>query len=279
VIALDHVTEGADAVLEVRDVALAFGGTKALNGASMAFRHNRTTGLIGPNGAGKSTLINVITAFQAPDHGSVLYQGKEIIGSTPDKLSRQGLLRTFQQPRIFPALSVLENVLVANRTGTDSSLWGALTRIPMMAKEKTAVAAAWETLEQFDLAHLANHPGGQISGGQQRLLELARISQQHPRVLLLDEPTAGVSPLLRPVMVDHIRRLRLQTGCTVVIVEHNMAVIEALCDDVLVMAQGALLTSGTMAQIREHPEVLDAYLGSSTTAHGQLGGGTPRRAK
>lgn len=264
---------GDDSVLEVRDLRLSFGGTKALDGASIVFRRDLVTGLIGPNGAGKSTLINVVTGFQAPQGGEVLYEGVDVLGSTPNRLSRQGLVRTFQQPRIFPALSVLENVLVANRTGTETSPWAALTRVGMRRKERAAESGAWETLARFDLAHLANHPGGQISGGQQRLLELARISQQQPTVLLLDEPTAGVSPVLRPTMVEHIKRMRRETGCTVVIVEHNMAVIEALSDQVHVMTQGRLLTSGTMAEIRQHEHVLEAYLGSSTTAHGQLGGG------
>lgn len=269
-------TPAGDTVLEVRDIRVAFGGTKALDGASMAFARDKVTGLVGPNGAGKSTLINVISGFQVPQSGEVIYQGRDIVGTVPNRLGGKGLLRTFQQPRIFPALSVLENVLVANRSGTDTSPWGALTRVGMRRKEKVAEAAAWITLDQFDLAHLANQPGGQISGGQQRLLELARISQQEPKVLMLDEPTAGVSPMLRPVMVDHIKRMRNETGCTVIIVEHNMAVIEALSDQVHVMAQGVLLTSGTMAEIRQHKEVLEAYLGASTTSRGQLGGGASK---
>jgi ABC-type branched-subunit amino acid transport system ATPase component len=272
-----NALDARDNALETRELRVSFGGTHALNGASLSFGRDTVTGLIGPNGAGKSTLINVVTGFQKPQGGAVLYEGEDVLGSTPDRLNRQGVVRTFQQPRVFSKLSVLENVLVANRDGTDSSPIGALTRMGMVRKDRRALDAAWETLEQFELAHLANHPGGQISGGQQRLLELARISQQQPRVLLLDEPTAGVSPLLRPVMVEHIRRMRRESHCAVVLVEHNMAVVEALSDWVLVMAEGKLLTSGTMGQIRQHASVLEAYLGTSTAARGQLGGGIYKR--
>jgi ABC-type branched-subunit amino acid transport system ATPase component len=163
--------------------------------------------------------------------------------------------------------------MVANRDGVDSSPLGALLRMRTRRREKIAEAHAWETLERFDLTHLANHPGGKISGGQQRLLELARVSQLKPRVLMLDEPTAGVSPLLRPVMVEHIARLRQETGCAVILVEHNMAVVEALADWIHVMARGKLLSSGEMHQIREDPHVREAYLGTSPAAAGQLGGG------
>lgn len=249
--------------LTARDVRVSFGGIHALAGVDLTFPPGRVSALIGPNGAGKSTLVNVFTGFQSPTAGQVLLDGRDVTRTSAQQRVALGVIRSFQSPRVLPALSVLENVLLAEPGRPSTSAAAALFRRRSTRRdEDAAVVRAYEALSGFGLLRVAHHRGGEISGGQQRLVELARLSLVRPSFMLLDEPTAGVAPAMRQVMVDHLRRLHASSGAALIIVEHDMSVVEAVADEVFVMADGALLTHGTMAQVRGDQRVVEAYLGT-----------------
>lgn len=254
-------------VLACRNLSVRFGGKVALDDCSISFASNQIHGLIGPNGAGKTTLLNVLSGFQRPQIGEVLMGGEDVTGWTVYRLHRIGIVRTFQSPRIFPDLTVLENVLVADSHFSAGGLHDALWRRRRTRRLDEELAhRSIELLRQFDLLGVANNRGDEISGGQQRLLEMARVLHQRPRVLLLDEPTAGVNPTLRKRLIEHIRGLHSKWELPIVLVEHNMRVVEELSQVVHVMAQGRLLVSGNMSQLRENRDVVDAYLGHNVMA-------------
>ncbi|KQX66032.1 ABC transporter ATP-binding protein [Angustibacter sp. Root456] len=253
--------------LAAQDVHVAFGGIRALAGVDVAFPPGRISALIGPNGAGKSTLVNVLTGFQAPTSGTVRLGGRDITRTSAHRRVRLGLLRSFQSPRVVPALSVLENVLLAEPERPSTSAAAAVLRRRRTRRdEDDAVARAHAALASFGLLRVAHHRGGEISGGQQRLVELARLSLVPSAFMILDEPTAGVAPAMRQVMVDHLRSLHASSGAALVIVEHDMAVVEAVAEEVFVMADGALLTHGSMADVRADARVVEAYLGATEVA-------------
>lgn len=245
----------------VKDVSVRFGGIRALNNVNLEFGHRGITAIIGPNGAGKSTLANVISGFQRNHSGSVTLGLEHLTGAHPSRISRAGVMRTFQRPRLLPGLSVLENVMIADRKLFFGVPWSNCLPRRKFRSSACAVGRAWAALEKFELTAIAQNSGLEISGGQQRLVELARMSLRAPRFLILDEPTAGVAPAMRRVMLGHLRTLRKTTGACLIIIEHDMSVVEALSEEVFVMAEGGLLTSGTMSEVRSDPRVLDAYLG------------------
>jgi ABC-type branched-subunit amino acid transport system ATPase component len=215
------------------------------------------SGLIGPNGSGKTTLFNVITGYEKPDSGTVSFDGAEITRAGPSRVFGLGVGRTFQITRIFPRISVLENMLVA--TQRDEGWLRGLTR---SKSSKSELVAAMEWLDFVGIGRLAPQPAGSLSFGQRKLLELAYVLVADPDVILLDEPAGGVNLTLINEIADKIRSLN-KSGKTFLIVEHNMEFVMNLCDRVTVMHQGSDLVSGTPSEIRNDPRVLDAYLGGS----------------
>lgn len=241
-------------LLTVEDVRKDYGGVQALRGCTMTFAEGKINGLIGPNGSGKTTLFNAITGYERPDSGRVLLRGKDMTAATPDAVFAAGIGRTFQLTRIFTRLTVLENVHVAaQRQG-----FVAQARGWDSAAERER---AMEVLEFVGLARLAPEIAGDLSYGQQKLLEFAFITMARPSVILLDEPAGGVNPSLLRHISDRIRALNSE-GVTFIIVEHDMEFVMRLCDQVLVMHQGSALTSGPPEQVRSDPAVLEAYLGT-----------------
>lgn len=253
----------ADTILEVDDVRHAFGGVQAVNGCSFSVPAGSITALIGPNGAGKTTLVDLVSGMLRLQAGRVHYAGHDISKWPPDRIADAGLLRTFQLSREFTRLTVLENLLVVATGQVDESLWGALFRRRAIRKqERELVERARDLLRIFSLDDLRNEWAENLSGGQKRLLELARAVMAKPRLLILDEPMAGVNPALMNRLEQHIGELRGQ-GITFLIVEHNLNVVERLCDLVVVMAEGRTLAAGPMSEHRANPEVVRAYLGST----------------
>jgi neutral amino acid transport system ATP-binding protein len=255
--------QSADPILVVEDIHHAFGGVQAVNGCSFRVPAGMICGLIGPNGAGKTTLVNAITGMLRPQRGRVHYAGMDITNWPPDRVARSGLLRTFQLSREFSRLTVMENLLAAATGQIDESLWGALfRRRSIKEQERRLVARARDLLHTFGLDLVRNEWAENLSGGQKRLLELARAAMAEPRLLLLDEPMAGINPALIGQIELHIRDLARQ-GITFLIVEHNLNVVERLCDLVIVMAEGRTLAEGIMSEHRRNPDVVRAYLGST----------------
>jgi len=247
-------------LLSARNLSINFGGVQAVRDVSFDVAAGSITGLIGPNGAGKSSLLAVVSGFLAPKSGSVHFAGQDVSGRPPFRLARLGLVRTFQLSSEFERLSVIENLLVASPHQTGERLRDALVgRWRWRDQEAKAVARARELLDRFEIPAKEDDLAGDLSGGQKRLLELARALMAEPKLLLLDEPMAGVNPALIRRIEAHLLSLR-EEGLTMLMVEHELGVVERLCDPVIVMAQGQVLSSGTMAELRSNQEVLNAYL-------------------
>jgi ABC-type branched-subunit amino acid transport system ATPase component len=241
------------ALLEVEGLTKTFGSLRAVDGASLVVESNSITALIGPNGSGKTTLFNLVTGYLEPDAGRVRFAGRDVTGANPGKLYRRGLSRTFQQARIFPQLTVQENLTVAAGYS-----WAQLFGRRMSADDRERVA---RLLEEFRMAHVADLFASELSYGQRKLLEFAAVLMSSPALVLLDEPTAGVNPVMIETMEQHIRE-RHAAGVTFLIVEHDMPVVMRLCDPVVVLDQGREIFAGPPQAVQTNPLVLDAYLGS-----------------
>ena len=246
-------------ILQISHVSRNFGGVWAVRDCSFIVTQG-ITGLIGPNGAGKSTLVNMLAGLVKPSGGTILLDGTDITKMPVHQRASLGLRRTFQLPRQFSSMSVVENVLFASRR-TDMSLTGALfRRRQMKCRDNTAHDDAMEVLGSIGLASKANDYSQTLSGGQMRLLEIARALISKPRVLLLDEPTAGISPVMQDTVAAKLTEIA-HTGTTILLVEHNLRVVDNLCDTVVVMASGSVLAEGSLADHRRNVEVVEAYLG------------------
>ncbi len=253
----------AGTAVEVQDLVKGFDGVQAVRGASFSVPAGIICALIGPNGAGKSTAVNLISGALRPDSGRVRVGGTDVTGWSADRVARTGLIRTFQLSREYARLTVLENLMATPVDQAGESLLNVFFRPgKVQAEERANLARAMEILETFGLAAKRDNLAGELSGGQKRLLELARAVMAEPRVLLLDEPMAGINPALIDQIGDHIARLR-DDGVTVLMVEHNLNVVERICQHVVVMAEGKALASGSMADMRANPEVVRAYLGGA----------------
>lgn len=252
-----------DAILEARSVTKAFGGNRAVDDCSFTVKRGTITGLIGPNGAGKSTLLNVMAGVLQADAGSILLDGKSIDGLRPHQLLQRGLARTFQVPRPIPTMTVLENLVLAGPEQAGERIWNAWCRPGRVGRQENAIVdEALEVLAYVNLLHLRDAYAANLSGGQKKLLEFARTLMIRPRVVLLDEPAAGVNRTLMRQLADHIEEQCRDNGVTFLIVEHDMDLVARLCDPVIVMSQGMRLFEGSFDQVRQDPAVLEAYLGS-----------------
>ena len=237
----------------------AFGGVPALDGATLEVEPGSITGLIGPNGAGKSTLFNCISGFLRPESGRVLFDGRRVDCRPAHRIARAGLVRTFQTPRVLARMTVLENVLLAVPRHPGERLGGAIAGRP---RERAARARALTLLELVRLDGDAAALAGTLSGGQRKLLDLIRALMAEPRILLLDEPMAGVSPALRVELLGHILGLRERERITLLIAEHDLDFVMRACDRVIVMNEGRVIAQGTPEQVRRDERVVDAYLGA-----------------
>jgi ABC-type branched-subunit amino acid transport system ATPase component len=246
----------------VTSVQKEFGGLRAVAGATFAVPAGQTTALIGPNGAGKSTLFDVITGFTRPNEGSIRFGGSDITGWRPHRIARAGLVRTFQTTKTLRKLTVIENLLAAAPDHPGDRVWPVfLTPGRVRSAESAARAAAEELLDRVHLDGLANEYAGVLSGGQRKLLELARALMLRPQLLLLDEPFAGVNPVLAAELSALLDELRKRDGITLLFVEHDMHAVMTLADRVVVMNAGTVLMEGAPDEVRRDPRVIDAYLG------------------
>jgi ABC-type branched-subunit amino acid transport system ATPase component len=239
-------------LLAVEGLTKSFGGIRALDDCTFEVAEGAVAALIGPNGSGKTTAFNVITGYQPADSGRLTFGGRGVRRPDPCRLQRLGLARTFQQARVFPGLSVLENVVL----GRDQPWHGLLRRRVPDADRRRAEGL----LEEFGLAAHAGAPAGRLSYGQRKLLELASVLMADPALVLLDEPTAGINPIMVDTMEHHIRRRHAQ-GVTFLIVEHEMQFVMRLCNPVIVLDRGRPIACAPPAVIQNDPRVLDAYLG------------------
>ena len=250
-------------MLEVENVVRSFGALRAVDRVSLRVPGGSITGLIGPNGAGKTTLFNTIAGMLRPQAGEIRLAGQRIDGLRPDQVFDRGLGRTFQIPRPLAALTVMENLLLAPRQQSGERLWNNWLRPARVRSEEAAHRGkAREVLDFVGFAQLADQPARVLSGGQQKLLELARVLMVDPRVILLDEPAAGVNPSLLESLLERIVELH-RRGVTFLLIEHNMDVVMRLCDPVVVMAQGRLVMQGGPAEVRADARVIEAYLGEA----------------
>lgn len=248
-------------LLVVEGLKRSFGGVHAVDGVSFRVTTGSITGLIGPNGAGKSTAVGTIAGALRPSAGSIEFDGQDITELAPMKRARRGLIRTFQTSSEFQRLTVLENLLVGAQNNPGETLLGALVRggRSWRAHERELVTQARDLMGRFQMSDKENEWAGNLSGGQKRLLEIMRGLMAEPKLLLLDEPMAGVNPTLGRGIEEHLRRLN-DEGLTMLMIEHELGVVERLCGRVVVMAQGKVISEGTMESLRSEQEVLDAYL-------------------
>jgi branched-chain amino acid transport system ATP-binding protein len=250
-------------VLVVENLGVEFGGVVALAGVSFAVQPGTITSLIGPNGAGKTTAFNAITGYLRPSQGRVAWEGEALAGRRPCEIARRGVVRTFQRTSVFPSLSVFDNVLTGLHLRGAAGVWSVLARTSRVrAEEARLAAAAAEVLAFVGLAHRRAERAGELPYGEQRLVELAVALAARPRLLLLDEPAAGMAGAEKERLVALIRKIR-GGDVTVLVVEHDMRLVMGISETVIVLNHGRVIAEGAPAEIRAHPEVIRAYLGSS----------------
>ncbi|MFB6178733.1 MAG: ABC transporter ATP-binding protein [Halorientalis sp.] len=256
------VLDKDDPVLEVRNLNKAFGGLQVTDNVSFKVERGSITGLIGPNGAGKSTMFNLVSGFYEPDSGSVLVNGTEVTGEEPYEIAHEGMVRTFQTPRKPEGMTVREALLVGPQSQLGESIVPLFTSPGRVREEEAAtLAEAERMLERFEIDHLATQPATELSGGQMKLVELARALMTKPDLLLLDEPVAGVNPVLADKLAEFIAQVNDQEDIGFLIIEHDMKFIMELADPIIVLDQGSILVEGPPRAVQNDDRVVDAYLG------------------
>ena len=252
-----------DAILEIASVSLSFGGLQAVQDCTFSVRKGTITGLIGPNGAGKTTMFNIISGFLKPDRGTILLDGQRIDRGRTHEIVDLGLVRTFQIPKPIASMTVLENLVLAAKEQAGEQLWRTwLFPSRVEQQENEIIDKALWVLEYVNLIHLRDEYGENLSGGQKKLLEFARTLMVDPKVVLLDEPAAGVNRTLMRELVRYIEEQCEQRGVTYLIIEHDMDLVARLCDPIVVMSQGSVLFEGSAEEVQQNEDVLEAYLGS-----------------
>lgn len=256
-------TPSPASVLVARGLRKSFGGLEAVAGMDLDLPRGQITGLIGPNGAGKTTLLNLISGLEKPSAGTVLLDARDVTGLPQHLLAKSGLVRTFQICRDLGRLTVLENMLLARPAQSGETVMSAVFRRGSVRKQEAmGVAMAERVLRRIDLWRLADEPAASLSGGQKKLLELARALMVQPSIILLDEPAAGVAPAMEKVLIAVLHEL-VRDGLTFLVVEHDLEVVAALCQRVYVMSAGQQLTVGSYQEVTSDPRVLEAYLGAT----------------
>ncbi|HEY8524876.1 MAG TPA: ABC transporter ATP-binding protein [Acidimicrobiales bacterium] len=248
-------------ILSVDDVRRRFGGLTAVSVDHLEIQRGTITALIGPNGAGKTTFFNLLTGFDRPNSGRWTFDGVELTGMSAHRIARHGMVRTFQLTKALARLRVIDNMKLGATHQTGENFFKALFKPVWRDQETQLETRADELLERFNLAHMRNEFAGELSGGQRKLLEMARALMAGPRLIMLDEPMAGVNPALAQTIIGHVQQLR-DEGLTVVFVEHDMDVVREISDWVVVMSDGAIVAEGRHASIVTNPDVIDAYLGA-----------------
>lgn len=239
-----------------------FGGLTAVSDFSITLQPGELVGLIGPNGAGKTTVFNMITGFLNPTAGKVIWQGEDLTGLPVHKVTERGIARTFQNIRLFTDLSVVENVMISFHQRLGTYFWEAMFGLPRYRREEKRIREqAMDHLQELGLAHLAGEKAGGLAYGQQRRLEIARALATHPRLLLLDEPAAGMNPQETNELAELVRKLRERHSLTIFLIEHDMKFVMGLCERIKVLDYGISIAEGTPAEIQSNPAVIKAYLG------------------
>ncbi len=257
-------TVNGQPLLAIEEVVKRFGGIRAVDGATLDVRKGEIGALIGPNGAGKTTLFNVVTGFYRGDRGSVRFDGQQVFRHPPHELARRGMVRTFQITKALAAMPVIDNMMLAAPDQPGERFRNLIIRPgAVKAREAEVREQALELLELFNLTDLADHYAGTLSGGQRKLLELARALMTRPKLLLLDEPMAGINPTLGRRLLDHMQRLRREEDVTFLFIEHDMEVVMNHSDRVIVMAEGRVIADGEPEEVRRDQRVIDAYLGGT----------------
>jgi branched-chain amino acid transport system ATP-binding protein len=253
---------GQSAILAIDGLTKSFGGLTAVDGCTLSVRRGTITGLIGPNGAGKTTLFNLVTGFLKPNSGRIFFEGERIDGLPPHRVFRRGIVRTFQIPRELKSMTVLENLMLVPADQAGEQLWNPwLFAFRVSRQERFNYEKAMEVLEFVELNRLRDEYAGNLSGGQKKLLELARTLMSDPALLLLDEPGAGVNRVLMQKLAAKIKALCFERGITIFLIEHDMDLVTRLCDPVIVMSQGQRLAEGSPDEIKADERVVEAYLG------------------
>ena len=251
-------------ILQVSDLSMRFGGLLAVNGVGLTVKEKQVVSMIGPNGAGKTTVFNCLTGFYRPTAGSILLDGEAIQGLPGHAIARKGVVRTFQNVRLFKDMTAVENLLIAQHRHLNTNFLAGLFKTPSFRRsEREAMEYAEHWLEQVNLKEFANRPAGTLAYGQQRRLEIARCMMTRPRILMLDEPAAGLNPRETDDLKALIAMLREQYNATVLLIEHDMKLVMSISDHIVVINQGTPLADGTPEQIRDNPDVIKAYLGEA----------------